>query len=305
MVLREDPLQSLDEAIRMWIDVAKASEAIDGTATTNNNNNDDGADGGNGGPGVGGTNIVGLIIHSSAEEMLPILKSVTAFDSSWPASCFLGAYVDVVLPLHVPTDSDGDDDHDGETPPPPAKAAGAAAAAGGGGGGVDGPERLIGKRPHGALGSGWQLKDGGGNGADQAAFVAAAYEWWEAGATAVGGAATAGVTRSELRALAPLRRPRPGRGGATGAEGTGQEEDAGGDAAEYLGLRDGIALHHHHHRHRDDDDGGEVPWWLWWMAFGAAGVWCAWQCLAVAQQQQQTSTTAGRTGGGGDSKRNG
>ena len=26
------------------------------------------------GPGVGGTNIVGLIIHSSAPEMLPILK---------------------------------------------------------------------------------------------------------------------------------------------------------------------------------------------------------------------------------------
>ena len=31
MVLRGDPMQSLDEAIAMWIDVAKASEDIDGT----------------------------------------------------------------------------------------------------------------------------------------------------------------------------------------------------------------------------------------------------------------------------------
>ncbi len=58
-------------------------------------------------------------------------------------------------------------------------------------------ERQVPKRlPHAALGGRWQLKDGGDKA--EAAFVAAAYEWWEAGATAVGGAATAGVTRSEL-----------------------------------------------------------------------------------------------------------
>ena len=33
MVLREDPAQLLDEAIAMWIDVAKASESIDGAWT--------------------------------------------------------------------------------------------------------------------------------------------------------------------------------------------------------------------------------------------------------------------------------
>ncbi len=58
-------------------------------------------------------------------------------------------------------------------------------------------ERQVPKRlPHAALGGSWQLKDGGSKA--EAAFVAAAYEWWEAGATAVGGAAAAGITRSEM-----------------------------------------------------------------------------------------------------------
>ena len=69
--------RQLEEAISEFLEAAKTAEQIDGDKTV--------------GPGAGGTNIVGLIIHSSAVEMLPILKSITAFDSSWPASGFLGA----------------------------------------------------------------------------------------------------------------------------------------------------------------------------------------------------------------------
>ena len=224
VVLREDSMQSLDEAIAMWIDVAKAAETIDGEQSL--------------GPGAKGTNIVGLIIHSSATEMLPILKSVTAFDSSWPKSGFLGAYVDVVL-------SHGDRGemfvaNERVSEPSLRKQQKRS-----------NTERQVPKRPpHAALGSSWQQKDGRGTGNSEAAFVAAAYEWWQAGATAVGGAATAGVTRSELRALAPLRRPRSERPGSTS-----ESQGYGG----YLGLRDGVAIFHHH---KDDDDASEVPWWL-------------------------------------------
>ena len=223
VVLREDPMQSLDEAIAMWIDVAKAAEVIDGEQPL--------------GPGAKGTNVVGLIIHSSTTEMLPILKSVTAFDSSWPKSGFLGAYVDVVLPHGDGGETVVDNQKVSEQPLRKRQKRSNA-------------EREVPKRaPHAGLGSRWhwQLKDGGGTTKSEAAFVAAAFEWWQAGATAVGGAATAGVTRSELRALAPLRRPR--------SESTSESQGYGG----YLGLRDGVAILH---RHKDDDDASEVPWWL-------------------------------------------
>jgi hypothetical protein len=105
-----------------------------------------------------------------------------------------------------------------------------------------------------------------GSAESDAEFVKDAYEWWEAGATAVGGAASAGVTRSELRALAPLRRPRGYRAG------VGQESDDDDNAGDFaMGLRDGVAVHHHH---RDDDGEGGLPWWVVISVSTAIGARC-------------------------------
>ena len=124
------------------------------------------------------------------------------------------------------------------------------------------------------------MKDGSAE--SDAVFVKAAYEWWEAGATAVGGAAYAGVTRSELRALAPLCRPRKFRAD-LGHE-AADEEDS-------LGLKDGVAVSHHH---RDDDsEGGDgVAWWLVITVSVVIGLWGG--CTDSPDREAFTEDEAGQ-----------
>ena len=86
-------------------------------------------------------------------------------------------------------------------------------------GGAEGVRRAA--PPHGAAGAGWELRA-------EAAFVSAAYQWWEAGASAVGGAGIAGVSLADIKALAPLRRP------------TKRQGDVSEQLAEAGGLRDGV-----------------------------------------------------------------
>ena len=88
------------------------------------------------------------------------MQSVTAFDSSWPASGFLGAYVDVVLPEGVGY-LEGDDQQKHNHHQQQSKAVRNA----------NSKRGEIARRPHSALGSGWQLKDSDGI---EAAFVKAA-----------------------------------------------------------------------------------------------------------------------------------
>ena len=52
IVLREERHQPLQEAIAAFLEAAKAAEQMDGDKPK--------------GPGAGGTNLVGLIVHSSA-----------------------------------------------------------------------------------------------------------------------------------------------------------------------------------------------------------------------------------------------